>query len=1189
MRGFLRRGPFDAALPAGRRAPSLAIQRLRRKQHRNIERLEDRLVLSVQLFDQVAPIGNYSDSPVELTVSDGHLYFAGDDSTYGHNPELWRTDGTPSGTRAITGGPANFRPRGLTDVDGQLFFAANASSYGVELWTSDGTPGGTRFVADTNPNNNGGPGPNSLTNIAGTLFFTGGWWSDVELWRSDGTAEGTRQVRDIHPTGSSGPYNFVEFSDGLMFTANDGEHGYELWRSDGTAEGTILVKDIRPGPEGAGSENTTRFKMTRVGDEVFFVADDGVHGRELWRTDGTTDGTHLVVDLVAGPQAAGYSDMIEFDGALYFGTSTGTTSGLWRSDGTVVGTTLVAALDQVSLLTVVGDRLFFSGDDGQHGAELWISDGTASGTEMIADVRPGPESSAAWIRGLAPVPGGGEYAYFTADDGQHGTELWRTDGTAIGTVMLRDTVPGSSGLRFGELEYYDGYVYFTHNKGLWRTSVVNVGPPTADAGGPYLLAEGNSLSFDASATTDPDVDPGAEDVLEYAWDVNGDGVFADAVGVVPTLSWRSLELLGINAGPQQFDVRVRVRDGNGGETISPATTLDMVFAPPTVTSVAFGRSDGGILPAPGFWSLGDLPGGAFQSIATDVSSDGSVIVGRGTDGESEIAFRWTVAGGMQPLGVAGADRSSSAQAVSADGTIVAGIGRSVANAFGLEDGSPPLFFGSDDHPFRWSVETGIESLAIPEDGFGASTPSGLTADGSIIVGSAYWDDWTTGVRWTSGGVEHFAALPEQGLGGPVLAVSADGQVVAGTVHSGGDFGAVYRAEEGSLPESLGFSGTPTAMSADGNVIVGVVTPFDPDAFRWTSEVGFDSSFSLPSDSTPLDVSGDGSVVVGESPEGAFVWMQDAGARFVADVLASLGVDLGDWRLTSATGVSDDGHVLVGYGVNPQGDVEAWRADLSTSYQLAVGDGSQLAPLPYDGLDEIIVSLSEPVVVTADALELRGAESSALVIAGFHFDASTRTATWTLSQPLAADAYSLAIRSGDTGIRDVAGNALDGEWNNPTSPSSGASSRFPSGDGQSGGDFDFRFRVLPGDLDRNAVVNLYDLVILQRSLGEEGVGSATNDVNGDGVVGRSDVAAIASNFGRAIPSSMAASASATIAVAARREVPHDRDALKARVRRAAATSHQPATAAEDGTRLLASRQRLAAHVVDSALRSRTRVA
>src|SRR5262249_45693761 len=102
--------------------------------------------------------------------------------------------------------------------------------------------------------------------------------------------------------------------------------------------------------------------------------------------------------------------------------------------------------------------------------------------------------------------------------------------------------------------------------------------PVANAGGPYTVAEGGSVTFNASGSTDPDGDP-----LTYSWDLNGDGVFGDATGVSPTLTWAQLNALSpaINDGPATFNVSVRVDDGHGLSNTSPPTTLTVNNVAPT--------------------------------------------------------------------------------------------------------------------------------------------------------------------------------------------------------------------------------------------------------------------------------------------------------------------------------------------------------------------------------------------------------------------------------------------------------------------------------------------------------------------------------------------------------------------------------------------------------------------------------
>ncbi|BEP15395.1 hypothetical protein acdb102_37060 [Acidothermaceae bacterium B102] len=102
-------------------------------------------------------------------------------------------------------------------------------------------------------------------------------------------------------------------------------------------------------------------------------------------------------------------------------------------------------------------------------------------------------------------------------------------------------------------------------------------PPVADAGGPYTVIEGQPLHLDASASHAAD----PTDALTYSWDLNGDGVFGDATGVTPTLSWAQLQSHSVNDGPAVLQATVQVTDTTtAGVAVSPATTLTVVNAPP---------------------------------------------------------------------------------------------------------------------------------------------------------------------------------------------------------------------------------------------------------------------------------------------------------------------------------------------------------------------------------------------------------------------------------------------------------------------------------------------------------------------------------------------------------------------------------------------------------------------------------
>ncbi len=256
----------------------------------------------------------------------------------------------------------------------------------------------------------------------------------IELWKTDGSAAGASLVRDICPGAcSSLPMIFRQFGDRILFFARDGAHGSELWSTDGTAAGTVLVRDVHAGL----SHGTTTAWLLPAGEVAFFSADDGVHGSELWKTDGTEEGTLLVADLNPGP----------------------------------AGSDPEPTLHQ-------GGLTFLTVDDGVHGREPWLTDGTLSGTRLLKDINPGPGSSIQMYQG----PSIFKYSAFTswgrlffiAEDGLHGRELWTSDGTTDGTVLLRDAAPGGSNGFSYFLTEWNGAVYFsgsdpaTGNE-LWRT------------------------------------------------------------------------------------------------------------------------------------------------------------------------------------------------------------------------------------------------------------------------------------------------------------------------------------------------------------------------------------------------------------------------------------------------------------------------------------------------------------------------------------------------------------------------------------------------------------------------------------------------------------------------------------------------------------------------------------------------
>jgi len=411
-----------------------------------------------------------SDSRSFTQMSDGRVVFSA--VTEGHGREPWVSDlaGTTIQIADLFVGPTGSDPQNFTPTDdGRAFFTAETSADNRELFVTNGIT--ATLVQDINPSTTSVPENLFWHPGQDKLYFSAtNSGTNTELWVLDGSGGGigTLSKIEVNPVGGSYPGKFIAFGNHVYFAAETGA-GVELWRTDGSGlEASSPFKDIATNNPSSNPDEFVVMPPTGLTSNLYFIATgigNGITasqdtGRELWKTDGTPAGTVVVKDIVDGDQGSmdlGTPSYLTVVGnTLYFVADDGTNGReLWKSNGTAAGTVMVSNINKVSAnfgknvgsdpteLRSVNGRLFFLADDGINGRELWTSGGTAANTVMVSTTgRTGlvTGSGDAAIQDLTVV---GDVVTFTADNGENGREAWISDGTTIGTHMLAEFVPGA--------------------------------------------------------------------------------------------------------------------------------------------------------------------------------------------------------------------------------------------------------------------------------------------------------------------------------------------------------------------------------------------------------------------------------------------------------------------------------------------------------------------------------------------------------------------------------------------------------------------------------------------------------------------------------------------------------------------------------------------------------------------------
>ena len=418
-------------------------------------------VAGITLNAQPVPFTEVPSNSTNFITMGDLVYFTSGDA-------LWRTDGTAGGTfqlktgftRADPSYPGILRdlPEFVREFKGDFFFV-NANS--TQLWRSDGTSSGTILLKTSSANN-----IRILASSEDHLFFVASDPSTgQELYKTDGTTSGTALVEDINPGSANGfTGGGAVVGNELYFAANDGTHGSEPWKTDGTSSGTVMIEDINPG-SGDGFRVTTKgFEFNGL---YFFAGKKSENDVDPWVSDGTAEGTYILSDESDEYEWSRLIDYtIAHNGYLYFIVRDFSGGQLWRTAGTPATTSLIKEVgwfderEKIRPFRIYKDKLIFWTAPNELTDHLWVSDGTATGTNEIFSTY----TVDGEITFFEVV---NDFVLFTGHSSGYPSDLYRSDGTEAGTDVFVEHKAGNFNGRdiTGDITKVGDFAFFADHDG----------------------------------------------------------------------------------------------------------------------------------------------------------------------------------------------------------------------------------------------------------------------------------------------------------------------------------------------------------------------------------------------------------------------------------------------------------------------------------------------------------------------------------------------------------------------------------------------------------------------------------------------------------------------------------------------------------------------------------------------------